>query len=84
MSSLASQFDVSGDDAVDALAVAEEEPAGVVEAETFSGDGGFVGRNDGDGAANEGVVRVIFAEEGREGGFGSADGLNLKVLSAGS
>ena len=62
LSSSAGQFDVSGDDAMNVPAAAEEEPPSVVEAETFSRNGRFVVRNDGDGAANQRVVRIVFPE----------------------
>jgi len=74
---------VTGDNPVDARAVAEEEPAGVVEAKTFSAYRSFIGRNHRDPASDQGMMRVVFAEQCGEGGFGSADQRGVEVAGEG-
>jgi hypothetical protein len=79
----ARQFDVTGDDPVDAPTVAEEEPARVVQAKTLAAHRSFVGRNDRDPVSDQGMMRIVFAEQCGEGGFGAADQRGVEMAREG-
>ena len=70
---------MTGDDPVNGLSVAQEQAAGVVEALADAGDWRLVRRADGDGAADEGVMAVVLAEEGGEGRVGLLQQRCVKV-----
>ena len=66
-------LDVSRNDAVEGLAVAQQQAAGVVEAFATAGKRRLIRAGaDGDTAAEEGMVTVILGKDGREGVFAPA------------